>query len=338
MYTPVTLNEKTSYAVSVIRVFATLLIFLCHAVQLFDSALLKMSGQVFNVGVPLFMMISGFLFAVKGKPDSYRSWFGNRLLRILTPYYLFLLFLLLVYVVRFGWPSVIPEKWVFYVLPLQGFTQNYINGAEHLWFVTDILLCYLLTPLLHVLQEKISKRQKGWLPAVFLLYCAVLLLSSYLLPAIVSTTIVTVFSYMLGFLFIRALLSRRCMVFVIMLVASPALRLAANLFLDAMPLYDRFIAPVTHQLLAVSLFCLLFMAVSRWFDSLLRIKKAVRVLDSASYEIYLVHYMFIIGPLAASFFQISVLNFLILVLLTAAAAVVLHVLSGGILKRLKKRP
>ncbi len=338
MHTTVTLNEKTSYAVSAIRVFATLLIFLCHAVQMFDSALLQMSGQVFNVGVPLFMMISGFLFAVKGKPASYRSWFGSRLLRILTPYYLFLLFLFLVYVARFGWQSVIPEKWIFYVIPLQGFTQNYINGAEHLWFITDILLCYLLTPFLHVIQEKISKRQKLWLPAVFLLYAAVLLLSSYLLPAIVSTTIVTVFSYMLGFLFIKALLSRRYIVFIIMLLVSPALRLAANLFLDGTPLYDRFIAPVTHQLLAVSLFCLLFMAVSRWYGPLLRIGKAVRSLDSVSYEIYLVHYMFIIGPLAVTAFQLSILNFFILVLLTAAAAVVLHVLSGSILKRLRKRP
>ena len=337
MHTPVTLNEKTSYAVSVIRVFAALLIFLCHAVQLFDSALLQMSGQVFNVGVPLFMMISGFLFAVKGKPESYCSWFGNRLLRILTPYYLFLLFLLLVYVVRFGWQSIIPEKWIFYVLPLQGFTQNYINGAEHLWFVTDILLCYLLTPLLYVIQGKISKRQGVWLPVVFLLYTAALLLSSYLLPAIVSTTIVTVFSYILGFLFIKALLSRRCIVFIVMLAASPALRLVSNLFFDGTPLYDRFIAPVTHQLLAVSLFCLLFMAVSRWFDSLLRVRKAVRSLDSVSYEIYLVHYMFIIGPLAVSVFQLSVLNFFILILLTAAAAVALHALSGGVLKRLRKR-
>lgn len=337
MHTKVTLNEKTSYAVSVIRVLATLLIFLCHAVQLFDSALLQMGGQVFNVGVPLFMMISGFLFAVKGRPESYRFWFRTRLLRILTPYYLFLVLLLLVYVVRFGWHSVIPEKWLFYVLPLQGFTQNYINGAEHLWFVTDILLCYLLTPLLHVIQEKISKRQKLWLPVMFLLYCAVLLLSSYLLPAIVCTTIVTVFSYMLGFLFIKALISRRSIVFIVMLVTSPAIRLAANRLLDGTPLYDRFIAPVTHQLLAASLFCLLFMAVSRWFHPLLRIGKTVRFLDSVSYEIYLVHYMFIIGPLALAVFRISVLNFLVLILLTAAAAMALHFLSGGILKRLRKK-
>ena len=48
--------------------------------------------------------------------------------------------------------------------------------------------------------------------------------------------------------------------------------------------------------------------------------------------------MFIIGPLAVTAFQLSILNFFILVLLTAAAAVVLHVLSGSILKRLRKRP
>lgn len=73
--------------------------FLCHAVQLSGSALLQKSGQIFNVGVPMFMMLSGFLFALKPAPASYRIWFKNRIIRILVPYYLFLLFLLLVHIV-----------------------------------------------------------------------------------------------------------------------------------------------------------------------------------------------------------------------------------------------
>ena len=92
MQTLVSMNEKTSYALSVILVFATLCIFLCHAVQLSGSALLQKSGQIFNVGVPMFMMLSGFLFALKPAPASYRICFKNRIIRILVPYYLFLLF------------------------------------------------------------------------------------------------------------------------------------------------------------------------------------------------------------------------------------------------------
>ena len=336
MQTLVSMNEKTSYALSVIRVFATLCIFLCNAVQLSGSALLQKSGQIFNVGVPMFMMLSGFLFALKPAPASYRIWFKNRIIRILVPYYLFLLFLLLVHIVCSGFSSIAPMQWLLYVVPLQGFTQNYINGAEHLWFVTDILLCYLLTPLLYILQRKLENRKRRWLLLVAVLYFAGLFLSVFCLPAIVSTTIVTVFSYMLGFLFMKPLLSLRCYVFIITLFAAVALRVGTNLMIDGTLLYDRLIAPVSHQLLALSLFCLLFLLTCKYFKPLLKAKKAMLSVDCVSYEIYLVHYMFIIGPLTIRAFSAGVLNMLLLLLLTAGFAVVLHFFSNKIVKRLKE--
>lgn len=337
MHTIVSMNEKTSYALSVTRVFATLCIFLCHAVQLSGSALLQKSGQILNVGVPMFMMLSGFLFALKPAPASYRIWFKNRIIRILAPYYLFLFLLLLVHVICAGIDSISQVQWFLYVVPLQGFTQDYINGAEHLWFVTDILLCYLLTPLLYSLQRKLENRKKRWLLLVIVLYFTVLLSSVFCLPAIVSTTIVTVFSYMIGFLFMKPLLSLRCYVFVITMFTAVALRVSANLVIDGTLLYDRLIAPVSHQLLGLSIFCLLFLLTCKYHELLFRVKRIVLSVDCVSYEIYLVHYMFITGPLTIRFFPVGGLNILLLLLVTAGVAVALHVFSDKLVKRLRGR-
>ena len=39
-------------------------------------------------------------------------------------------------------------NWIAYIFNLQGF-EIYVHGAEHLWYLTIIMICYLITPLLN---------------------------------------------------------------------------------------------------------------------------------------------------------------------------------------------
>lgn len=87
------------------RVFATILILFCHLVPCFDNTILKMSAQFFSVGVSVFLILSGYLY-------------GKRKIK--------------------------PLNWIIYIFNLQAL-EIYINGAEHLWYLTIVMICYFIT-------------------------------------------------------------------------------------------------------------------------------------------------------------------------------------------------
>lgn len=59
------LNELDKKSITYLRVLATISILCCHLVVTFNSKLLEMSAQFFNVGVYLFLIISGYLYGKK---------------------------------------------------------------------------------------------------------------------------------------------------------------------------------------------------------------------------------------------------------------------------------
>lgn len=70
------------------------------------------------------------------------NWYKKRLKRIYIPYWCFLFFLALIYLVlrlRFNL-----QNWLLCILGMQG-TRGGIFGADHTWFITAILLCYFIT-------------------------------------------------------------------------------------------------------------------------------------------------------------------------------------------------
>lgn len=70
------------YSISVARLVATICIILCHMQQYYGSELCWW----FNVGVQMFLFISGYLYANKKIVDS-ELFFIKNLIKILIPYY-----------------------------------------------------------------------------------------------------------------------------------------------------------------------------------------------------------------------------------------------------------
>lgn len=57
--------------ISYLRVFAMILILACHIVQEHNNSYINMTAQFLNVGVPIFIIISGYLYGQKEIKEDY---------------------------------------------------------------------------------------------------------------------------------------------------------------------------------------------------------------------------------------------------------------------------
>ncbi|MBR4723604.1 MAG: acyltransferase family protein, partial [Clostridia bacterium] len=69
------ISREESNIISVIRVFAMFLIVLCHISYTYGK--FAFIGQVFNVGVDVFFIVSGFIYGQKQIECTYK-WVKNR--------------------------------------------------------------------------------------------------------------------------------------------------------------------------------------------------------------------------------------------------------------------
>ena len=71
-------------AIDLIRISGALLIFLCHACSESDNLIGGMLGQLFNVGVPIFFILSGYLHSLKNAPVHIVRWYAKKLQRLIV--------------------------------------------------------------------------------------------------------------------------------------------------------------------------------------------------------------------------------------------------------------
>lgn len=141
------------------RIVAMLSIIICH---LFQSLQMYEYSSIFNVGVQVFLLMSGYLYGHK-IISNVKVWYFKRWVKIVFPAFVLLICLLPLYFAL----SHDSLKWYHlpvYALNLQGFkviTERLggisINGMQHLWFVTAILVAYFITPLLQRYRESYLK-------------------------------------------------------------------------------------------------------------------------------------------------------------------------------------
>lgn len=284
-------HKRLNFA-SWLRVFGVFLILLCHFTQESSSALLNMSAQFFNVGTHVFLLLSGFLFGIQGKPSgSPVQWYKKRLKRIYFPYEMMVCVLLVIHLLTNQ--NIEVAQWVLQFLGFQGW--NGVLGAGHTWFVTSILICYLLTPLIAFAVD----RGRG---AVNLTVIAVI---SLLLPIVltipifidVSLLLMPLSSYIVGYIlgrqFDKIKIGKKTAVLSVgAMIVAVVVRLAGRQFFDGTVLYTNIIVTYTQIVIALSI--LLIFAVVFKNQTPLR---AILFLDGISFEIYLWHYMFTVGPI-----------------------------------------
>lgn len=268
-----------------IRAISVFLILLCHLTQAHSNGYVVMTSQIFNVGVNIFIIVSGFLFGRFGVNPPYGKWLVKRVKRIFVPYWLFLVVALTLLVAAGTHLSA--THIVMNILGLHGFAYG-LPGSAHTWFITAILLCYLFTPLMAIITDYvISKDGHLHRNILIVVLCFPVAIGAGLYSAIVMTVPFYFLAFLMGKLWDESKIKPiHAMIALCIGAAVFILRFLARFVLDNTVWYTNLIAPYTHYLAAFSF----FIAGARLFD---RVPcRFVRFINDISFEIYLFHYSY----------------------------------------------
>ncbi len=245
------------------------------------------------------------------------KWYRKRAGRILPPYELFLSVLALVYILRnLSFPLI---QWLTCVFGVQGAVVG-VLGAEQTWFITPLLIGYLLTPLLSSVMDKITDRTFNIkiMSVVFLLVPCILVF----VPAVSIFTVgVQVCFYCISYVLGRTYETWKLKLepgvrYLFIMALAFVVRLAGRFLWDGSRLYDCIVAGYTQYIVALCIFLL--------FWSFLNGRKPgmiVQWMCNISFEVYLYHYMLIVGPL--SFMSVTnswITNSILVLFITAIVA------------------
>ncbi len=287
-----------------------------------------MLGQFFNVGTQMFILISGFLFGMK-KIDNIQNWYKKRMKRIFVLYWIFLVVLLIIYTLTDIKYSLF--HFILLVFGLQG-SNIYILGAEQTWFISVILMCYLITPVLHKTIDYLNFKSKGYI--YFIVIATMPVLFALFKSPAVYTLLSPVMLYIFGFIIgkYRSKLHINPWIAILIMILMFVCRIESKVLFDGTILYDRIVVVYTQSIIAIC-FLMLFLY---YFDHK-EPCKVVSFIDKYSFEIYLVHYMFIVGPVSLMKITSSwLINSLIVVLISFIGAVIIKNISNLIYRKLDK--
>lgn len=107
-----TLTQQDSIGVSYLRVFVMLSIVTCHFMQAFDNKW----AWVFNIGVQVFLLLSGYLYGHK-TVSNWKQWLYKRAERIYVPFIIFIIAVIPAYALTdmISWKHI-----VIYIADMQG--------------------------------------------------------------------------------------------------------------------------------------------------------------------------------------------------------------------------
>ena len=292
------------HSISAIRGISMLCIVACHIMQYLNWEL----AWWFNVGVQIFLCISGFLYGRK-EMTQWGPFFKKGFRKILVGYYI----------------AFLPAAFVMYFIVksaslgqvIRGLLCNgTIPGGGHLWFIPTILFCYCITVFLSMIFPKKDTEKKRIikLGIVWILgFLVIDLFIPYFNPA-------WIFCYILGFYLGRiedTCTYRRVSVLLCIgaLLCNGVQILCDYVLHITLPMHNVF-CNYSHVLLGAALFVILRNVFRNIQDC-----RLLRFSDRYSYEVYLVHQFFILGPLSLmSLTESRVLNLFLVFISIAVSA------------------
>lgn len=262
------LTDREDY-ISFLRFGAMCSIVLCHLLQFYGNAL----AWWFNVGVQIFLIISGFLYGRKEEIKAV-SFIAKEFKKILLNYYVYLIVSLPFYVLVFHNPFSIKA----FLKLLLGVGD--VPGLGHLWFVSTILFCYLITPAL----SKISGGGVREFACILVLFEVVLRYIPYFTGAWVNC-------YIIGFCLGKRKISKESVdkkAVVIVLIMAAIIN-GGRCLKDSILLNN-----YGHVLLALSIFLIAMLCFPLQLNNKV-FKTLLKLSDKYSYDVYLTHHIYILG-------------------------------------------
>lgn len=309
---------QKNYTISLLRFIATIFIVSCHMLHYYD---LELTWWL-NVGVQMFFCISGYLYGNKRISEPMR-FLGSNFRKILVPYYCFLLPIFVLYFLF--------QRNSLSLGAMAGalVTSGVLDGLGHLWFISYILVCYLLTPYLQYLADKM--RKLNW-------YSYLLVFATLMAVAQVATELFgsyfafhRLFCYIFGYfaaVFLQSYGEKVFKILVYILAGVTVVMNAARFYgkyilLIQSGIFDAFVA-YAHAFLGVSI-VLVFVVLVKG----IRKNALLELSDKYSFFVYIVHQLFILSPFhLMALTDHMVLNWGITLVAILLSAVLLKQLSG----------
>lgn len=323
-----TISEKESNAIVIIRATAMFSIILCHLFQAYNNYL----ASVFNIGVQVFLVMSGYLY---GKKDitSWQDWYKKRFIKLYIPYFI-VAFSVSLLILILNAEAIKWYKYIALLINIQGLRlvfYDYLpplsfSALSHLWFMTAIMFAYFSTPLLQHLKKY------SHLCIIFLLIL-VLPCYKYLTPRILFG-LEWFWLYAFGYFF--ANLSGKHKNALILLFALCYIAIATRItgLLD-ITLWKR-LGRCHHCALGILLFTL-GVTHLRCFTNTSRIMPVFRWFDKYSYFIFLAHFVVMVNTFSlAHVTDYLFINVLLMILASAILTYLLIIATNQITTRIKQ--
>lgn len=337
------ISNVESKIITIIRSFAMVVIILCHYCDYFEGV--EFLSQLFNVGVPIFFIISGFLYGQK-QINNIKKWYIKQFAKIVIPLYTyyFISALVLLAVGKLGEVNLLDSIKV--LLNVQGLVGGKIGNVQsgHLWFITFILICYLITPVLQLLRGRINLIKISILcGALSIIWIAIILsINDFYFITWVPGILCYIFAYFLSTVWKRNHNKLRIWIGITLpMIALIALRFFINRTLSGETniIYGRVIVPYSQCALGIWIFFTIYYVCLKYNSITDKISSVLSVFDKYSYYIYIVHYMFVEGVFSLNLFTDNILlvSFLFVVL-TCLYSFVLKWISAFVLNVFNTKP
>ena len=279
---------EKKFSVVYLRSFATLLIFLCHILLISGF---EKSSMWLNVGVQIFFLMSAYLLTNKklASFNEIKKFMIKRCKKVFISYWLYVIAISLVLLVIHRQPSL--GDFLIYFFGMKGFFGSAnILGLGHLWFVTVILVCYFLTPILYYISRIESKLKRITNKVI-----CVLVVIAIMVGLRCYSYSIYILSYMFAYFYVKhrkgSIKKIELFVWVCLAIVFSVLRLLIDSSgintLSWYELYDGICVPFLRTFLGMGI-TVLFLYFEKFFSS---IKKCHWIENFAdlSYEFYLTH-------------------------------------------------
>lgn len=330
--------KNKDYSISILRVIGMISIVLCH---FFGWLKINALAQFLNYGVYLFLFISGYLYANK-QIDNYKQWIVTRLKKILIPYYIITIPILCLF---YSNNPIDVFELLNYIFCLQGlnFICSFLPFSEisllgHLWFVTIILICYLLTIIIKHIEKRNNSSEVIIISIMIVVSIYDFVFTIFNLPRIYMGYFIT---YFIGYYVARYKHSQKHNTFIIfgvfLFLLSIMGRLGCKHFFDASN-QNLYIATtyITRPMLAISVYFIVDYLTNKinLLNSLAK-TKFWQVLDKYSFFVYLIHYFFLNGATSVDNFGFSKsISILLFIVFTVVSTLLLYWINQLIQKKI----
>lgn len=326
------------WSISLIRLISLIMIISCHILQGLD---LELAFWV-NIGVQIFFFISGYLYGWKRRENlNIREWYKKQYVKLVRPLALLVIIMVIIdttiFKIEYGITIIIAN-----MIGLGGFYGT-LKATSHTWFVSYILVCYLITPLLNKIKFE-KMRIYDFVKQLLIIAIFLEILDFF---KVTNINAAWIFNYIIGYYFAAYYINShkdhkkfdRVILIISTLILIPRLILQyGNLnFSNFIVTNKSILMSWSHVLLGVSIFIILFNLFTK-----IKVKKCkvLELSDKFSYYIYLVHQIFILNHLSVLFFTNYLsINILLIFGLSIIFGVLLYYLNyviGIICNKFKK--